>query len=584
MLATMQHEDFYHHGTYTNELMGIFSGWISHKNSFSDCMPLSHEQENVSIIFSGEAFIDLDTLNELKVKCSGINFNNAKHLIWLYKKYSDAFIEMLNGWFSGILIDLRLKKVILFNDRYGVERIYYYEDKEGFYFASEAKALLSIFPHLRQLDFASVGEVLSFGCVIQNKTLFPSIKLLPGGSKWSFSKPYALKKESYFVPSQWENQETLDKDSYYHKLKETFTTILPRYLQSNRKMGMSLTGGIDARLIMAWVKLPPGELPCYTFGGLYRDCRDVLVARRVAALCRQPHETILAGNELLRDFPFLAEKCVYISDGTMDVSGAVELFINKLARQIAPVRLTGNYGSEIVRGNIAYKPHPPCMDFFTPDMQQNIQNASNTYAREANCNRMTFIAFKQVPWHHFARLSIEQSQLSMRSPYLDNDLVAMMYRAPADQLTSSLPSLKLVAEGNIDLSRIPTDKGLLYKPIPVATRLHNTYQDFTTKAEYAYDYGMPQWMAFIDYIVKFMKLERVFLGRHKFYHLRVWYRDQLAEYIKSILLDERTLSRPYLNKTFLVNAVNGHLKGYKNYTTEITQILTLELIQRLLIE
>jgi asparagine synthase (glutamine-hydrolysing) len=335
---------------------------------------------------------------------------------------------------------------------------------------------------------------------------------------------------------------------------------------------------------MAWVKLPPGELPCYTFGGLYRDCRDVLVARRVAALCRQPHETILAGNELLRDFPFLAEKCVYISDGTMDVSGAVELFINKLARQIAPVRLTGNYGSEIVRGNIAYKPHPPCMDFFTPDMQQNIQNASNTYAREANCNRMTFIAFKQVPWHHFARLSIEQSQLSMRSPYLDNDLVAMMYRAPADQLTSSLPSLKLVAEGNIDLSRIPTDKGLLYKPIPVATRLHNTYQDFTTKAEYAYDYGMPQWMAFIDYIVKFMKLERVFLGRHKFYHLRVWYRDQLAEYIKSILLDERTLSRPYLNKTFLVNAVNGHLKGYKNYTTEITQILTLELIQRLLIE
>ncbi len=45
---------------------------------------------------------------------------------------------------------------------------------------------------------------------------------------------------------------------------------------------MSLTGGLDTRMIMAWHKAAPGSLPCYTFGGKYRECRDVIVARQVA--------------------------------------------------------------------------------------------------------------------------------------------------------------------------------------------------------------------------------------------------------------------------------------------------------------
>jgi asparagine synthase (glutamine-hydrolysing) len=197
---------------------------------------------------------------------------------------------------------------------------------------------------------------------------------------------------------------------------------------------------------------------------------------------------------------------------------------------------------------------------------------------------MTFIAFKQVPWHHYPRLSLEQSQLTLRSPYLDNDLVSMMYQAPLDLLINKTPSLRLIAEGDARLARLPTDKGLLYKPIPVVTQLQHSYHEFTTKAEYAYDYGMPQWLAFIDHFFKFMHFEHLFLGRHKFYHLRVWYRDMLSEYVKDILLDHKTLNRPYLNKKIVEDIVKAHTRGNRNYTTEITQLLTLELIQRLLIE
>jgi asparagine synthase (glutamine-hydrolysing) len=79
-------------------------------------------------------------------------------------------------------------------------------------------------------------------------------------------------------------------------------------------------------------------------------------------------------------------------------------------------------------------------------------------------------------------------------------------------------------------------------------------------------------------------LERLFLGRHKYSHFRVWYRDALAKYVQEMLLDSRALSRPYLERKKLEAIVQGHVKGERNYTSEIHKVLTLELIHRLLLD
>ena len=69
-----------------------------------------------------------------------------------------GFIERLNGWFSGVLVDLRKQIVVVFNDRYGVNRVYYHETPDGFYFSSEAKSLLKVLPGLRQSGFQRLGR------------------------------------------------------------------------------------------------------------------------------------------------------------------------------------------------------------------------------------------------------------------------------------------------------------------------------------------------------------------------------------------------------------------------------------------
>ena len=95
---------------------------------------------------------------------------------------------------------------------------------------------------------------------------------------------------------------------------------------------------------------------------------------------------------------------------------------------------------------------------------------------------------------------------------------------------------------------------------------------------------MPQWLARIDRSLSPLRLERLFLGRHKFYHFRLWYRDVLSGYVRDMLLDQRTLSRPYLERKKVEAIVNSHVKGDGNYTTEIHKLLTLEIMHRLFVD
>src|SRR5205823_2459134 len=105
-----------------------------------------------------------------------------------------------------ILIDLREKTVLLFNDRFGVHRVHYHQNHDSFAFASEAKSLLSIRPETRALDARSLGEFVSCGAVFANRTLFSDISTLPGASSWTFRGPLDIRKRRYFDVAAWEQQ------------------------------------------------------------------------------------------------------------------------------------------------------------------------------------------------------------------------------------------------------------------------------------------------------------------------------------------------------------------------------------------
>ena len=459
MAETLLHEDFYVAGTWAEESQGVYVGSVARKGSFSEGMPLRNERGDVVLAFSGEEFPEPGTAQRLKEQGHELDVDGPSYLVHLYEE-DPSFPAGLNGRFHGLLADRKRGTAMLFNDRYGMHRLYYHQSKDAFYFAAEAKAILAVRPELRRMDPRGLGEFVSCGAVLENRTLFEGIHVLPPASAWVFRNGSLEQKGSYFHPREWEEQETLDPESYYRELQATFTRNLPRYFAGQERIGMSLTGGLDTRMILACRKPDPGSLPCYTFGSMFRENQDVRVARRVAEICNQPHQVLTAGQEFLSQFPRYAERAVYLTDGCVDVSRAPDLYLNERARGIAPVRMTGNYGGEILRGVRAFKPVKPAAGLFCPEFLSMFTRPRETYAGVLRGHPVSFAAFKQAPWYLHGVLALEQTQLSMRSPYLDNDFVRTVFRSPASALASNEVSLRLVADGNRALLGIPTDRGL----------------------------------------------------------------------------------------------------------------------------
>src|SRR5208283_4011266 len=151
MVDALRHESFYNTGTSVDARSGVYTGWVARKNSFSDGMPLCNENENVSLVFSGEEFPEPGTARRLKENGHGVALRGPSYLVHLYEE-DPAFPACLNGRFHGILTDRVRGTTTLFNDRYGLQRIYYHESKDAFYFAAEAKAILAVRPELRSID------------------------------------------------------------------------------------------------------------------------------------------------------------------------------------------------------------------------------------------------------------------------------------------------------------------------------------------------------------------------------------------------------------------------------------------------
>lgn len=583
MLNAIRHDPSYMSGTFMDAALGVYIGWTARRGSFCDKMPLQNGAGDVFLVFAGEEFSDRANDGRFKARGQAVTTHGPSYLIQRYED-DPQFPAGLNGRFHGFLLDRARRTALLFNDRYGMHRIYYHESKEAFYFAAEAKAILKVRPELRTPDLRGMGEFVSCGCVLENRTLFKGIQVLPPGSVWTFQNSTVGTQNTYFHGREWEEQEPLQTESYYLELRQVFERALPRYFAGHERIGMSLTGGLDTRMIMAWQKCPAGSLPCYSFGSMFRDCQDVVLARRVAQACGQDHAVIPVGRDFLANFPRYAERSVYLTDGCVDVSHSADLYVNEEIAKIAPVRMTGNYGGEVLRRVRAFKPVHPASGLFNPEFVKHINRADATYEHLIQGHPLSFAVFRQAPWHHYGLLSLEQTQVSLRSPFLDNDFVRTVFRAPQSACTNDNVSRRLIADGNTSLTGIRTDRGPISGLNGWRAGTVRNLISFTIKAEYAYDYGMPQWMAGVDHVLSPLHLERLFLGRNKFYHYRIWYRDTLSTYVESMLLDPRTLSRPYLESATVRKMVRQHVRGERNYTSEIHKLLTLELISRTLLD
>jgi asparagine synthase (glutamine-hydrolysing) len=584
MAGLLMHEGTYRKALYVDQNMGLYLGVVSHQGAFDDRMPVFNENGDIILFFSGETFDEPAVEYNLLAKGHSFTPGSASYLVHLYEEMGDSFFKKINGLFCGVLIDKRQKRAFLFNDRYGMKRLYYSEAKGALKFSTEAKSLILTGSPGRSFDERGLIELVICGCPLENRTLFQGVSLLPAGSRWTIQEKSRVSKAQYFDFSIWENQEVLSLKDFYPQFRETMRRILPRYIKPQPGVGISLTGGLDTRIIMAYAMLEPQQIPCYSFNGMYRDCNDVIIARKIASICGQEHRTINLDKSFLTEFQKYVEKAIWISEGVADLSAAVELYMNKIVREFSFVRLTGNYGGEVLRRSRSLGRVSRQRMMALTGLDGEIQRVKSLIDGLYHKHGLTFALLYDGPWHEYGRISVESSQLVQRTPYLDNDLISLMYQAPPAATGSKAISCKLIFDGNPRLTSVPTDRGYpLGMRTPIRLIRHAAVESLF-KAEYFFNYGAPQWLAKTEQIFPWFRPDRLFLGRHKFYHFRSWFRDELSGFVSEILLDRQALNRSYIDAKKLQRIVQMHTRGSGNFTNEIHLAVTLELTSRMFLD
>ena len=192
-------------------------------------------------------------------------------------------------------------------------------------------------------------------------------------------------------------------------------------------------------------------------------------------------------------------------------------------------------------------------------------------------------AFHEIPKQLYGTWCAARSQLTVRTPYLDNELVRIAYQAPEASRRSPAAAVHLVNAEDPRMGGMATDRGYTFRGRDPSRWARRSLEYIAFKFDYYYQDGLPRRAAFLEPALE--RLGRTgMLGRHKYLPYRRWFRRELASYVAGVLHDDSTLRIPYWNPAFLRSAPKEHVSGRTNLVREINAVLQLDAARRLLLK
>lgn len=252
--------------------------------------PVKNEDGSIVAVVNGELY-DYKKIRKQLID-QGHFFktdSDSEILIHLYEEYGLQIFEYLRGEFAFILWDERNRTLIAARDRFGIKPLFYTQQKDAFYFASEIKALF-------KMGISACWDKQSlfnnfFFYPDMDRTLYQGIHQIPPAhyllitefnysirDYWDFN--YPPKKEIYTISSIKHKAEVIEE-----LRKEIYEAVKLR-LVSDVKVGCYLSGGIDSSSVLGIASQIYGKpLEAFTIGFHLPAFNESEVARDTATHC-----------------------------------------------------------------------------------------------------------------------------------------------------------------------------------------------------------------------------------------------------------------------------------------------------------
>ncbi len=592
----MKHHPWYQEHRHVDGAAGLALGRISLGLVDRADQPASNEDRSLLAVMSGEV---LDYREHRRgLVADGHVFRGDSHaelLLHGYEARGKAFFRELNGSFAAAIWEARSRRLILVNDRFGMKALYYARRPDRLLLASEIKALLAD-PGVGQgVDLKGAAQFFTYGQLLGEETLLGDVRLLPAAGWLTYDADDGrLALDRYWRAADGRVEGLNAEAEILDRLDAAFKRAVDRCTEGDHRFGLSLSGGLDSRTILAAVD--HDRVPVQTVSLGMAGSIDLLAAERMARIAGCPHHAHVLDAAFLGRYEDHLRQMVQLTDGHY-LDQCIVMPTLPLYRELGIEVLLRGHAGELMHLDKAYNfSHDRAAlalrdaaelegwllgrlrafmidtvegPLFAPGLQQQAEALSReslldclreTEGIEPPAQRISHLFVSQRLRRETAQsMVLFGSLVETRLPFLDNDLVDLLLSTPPERkLSDRIQAHILRRQMPALLDVVNANTGARMGAGP----LHRRFTQLRSKV--LAKLGVP--------------------GYQPYERLGLWLRRELSPLVRRLLLGDRCLDGGLFDPGTVRRVVESHLAGRHNHTYLIMALMIFEQGRRQLLE
>ena len=398
------------------------------------CVPTNPQQEQVSstadltVWMDGECWIGDESTHIPDAEAA-----SGPALLHALFQAGDPLsaLATLDGIYAAAVYDARTRKVHLVSDRYGLRQLCWTRRGDALAWATESKALLHLPGFSPVLDRLSLEAFLGIGYLMGNRTWLENVERLAPATclTWDL-RDRTIQERRYW---DWSRvSPDIGKASpreLAEELSRRFVRAVKRRCGPGERVGLTLSGGLDSRAILAAMPQRQEPVPALTFGS--EGSSEVRFAAMAAARKGARHHTfeIGPGNWFL---PRIGG--VWATDGQLDLYHMHGVEYPGLG-DLFETALSGAGGDGIVGGGhlfeeACFSDYARNVLYLDPERSPGLAAVLEEEFSHAGSAHVFYITHRMRCFTlHGLRLAIARG-VDYRLPFLDNQFQELLFALP----------------------------------------------------------------------------------------------------------------------------------------------------------
>lgn len=264
--------------------------------SILDLTPAGHQPmvepaTGAVLVFNGEIYNHV----ELRAQLEGLGHRFTGHsdtevLLHALTEWGESALPRLNGMWAFAFWQPGRRRLLLARDRFGVKPFYYCREAGGLAFASEPKALLSLFPERRAVSESALLDFLGNNLLYaRGESFYQGIHVMPPAHFAVYDVDTADFRLTRYWQYPQEEDIGLSPQEAVAQFDELFSDTVRLRLRSDVPVGLTLSGGLDSTAVLASARsLSSAPLTCFTSVYGQGEAGELPWARQAAESAHAP--------------------------------------------------------------------------------------------------------------------------------------------------------------------------------------------------------------------------------------------------------------------------------------------------------